>query len=237
MSMADAFVWLRAHPPAGLKRTFWRGGSAYGIAGYGYEEPDTDAWSNAELAITVAAVKHGTGTEWRADGIALWLDPTPIRDQYVGKRIRLTIAGGCPGSHADIGGVINSGSDLDRTLLPQAQPTAVLICDYAGQKPQRGTQQYALTAYKLRPAADARHLAGVVRGIRLSHLDGGYGSSPPGEGTATIFVFAFPGRADVGLLYRNSGSQSITNGKILAGEEGLMHADLLLHTEVHRLTR
>jgi hypothetical protein len=240
MSLPQAMAWIRAHAPAGLKQD---GGLAYGrvrsvfvYRGYTFAEPDSDAWTDASLQISVGGPPNGTSTVWRIDGLALWLDPVPVSDQTNAPRLRVTIAGGCPRRDTGAYGVRNIGRDLTQSLLPAGQPTAVLVCDYSGRQDGAGTPAATLQAHGLRRAADAAQLAGIIRQVRLAHIDGGTSSSPPGLGTMTIFVFAFPGRADVDLAWLNSGWQELSNGFIMA-HDFLWQSGVLLQQEVRRLTR
>lgn len=212
MSFTAVAAWLKAHPPTGLTSGGSESGSTHGVTdsvGYSYSGPDSDAWVEAQYEIGV--VSDGpAASEIRADGVADWLDPVPQRDSASGNRLRVTIAGGCPTSDSGYHGVDNAGSDLDSALLPDAQPTAGLICLYDGLN----GNQFGLVATKSLDGAAAAKLATEVSKIPLSHLDDVVMHCPMDDGAAAVLVFSYPGRADVDLWYGRNGCTFVANGHI-----------------------
>lgn len=126
ISMQQSATWIAAHPPTGLTA----GGTAKAATrsvvtsiGYGYRDNQhSNAWQNAALDLGIAP-DGAHASYWRADGIALWLDPTPATGSTGGTRLAVTVAGGCPtsdrgarlgGGHvarADAGGGGGGGHD------------------------------------------------------------------------------------------------------------------------------
>jgi hypothetical protein len=211
MSFADALAWVKAHPPLGLVS----GGSSSGggpderSAGFGYQAADSPAWTGAMMEIGVGSVSADV-TDIRADGVAEWFDPVPLRDTATGPRIRVTVAAGCPESDADDVGVLNNATDLDSSLLPSTAPSGGLICEYNGLN---GRQFGLLTSTPL-GAGPAGQLADSVNRGSLSHLDGVETSCPMEDDSTTVVVMSYPGRADVDLWYARTGCQSVSNGVI-----------------------
>jgi hypothetical protein len=218
MAFADALAWEKAHPPSGLTPS----GSVEGNApvgrfgGYAYSAPDSAAWTQAELEIGVAPLDEHT-TMIRTDGMAIWLDPQPLRDDLAGPRMRVTIALGCPPTDKGMVGVTNSDKDLEHSLLPAALPTRGLVCEFAGL----GSKPFSLSAQTHLAAAEAQRLAASIRKVPLRHSGGGITSCPMEDASATVIVFSYPNRDDVDLWYARTGCQSLSNGFIAAGVAGL----------------
>ncbi|MDQ2850222.1 MAG: hypothetical protein M3Y49_05715 [Actinomycetota bacterium] len=101
MSMQQSATWIAAHAPKGLSASGSMQGTTGSVVpriGYGYSDNQhSNAWHNAALDIGIAP-DGGHGSYWRADGLALWLDPTPATDPAGGQRLTVTVAGGCPTS-------------------------------------------------------------------------------------------------------------------------------------------
>ncbi len=172
-------------------------------------------WQSAELEIAVAPAGSGASII-RADGVVVWLDPSPVPDTMAGPRMRVTVAGGCPGSDAQFAGVSNRGTDLARRLLPAAEPTAGLQCRYYGMN---GLARRLRTATRLNLAA-ARRVARAMAGLLLSHVDGARVSCPADDGSAEVVALSYPDRADVDLWIKLNGCGGVTNGYIAAGLPG-----------------
>lgn len=210
----ETLSWLRAHPPAGLTHagSSSGGGPDFTTAGDDYDEADTATVIHRQLQIEIAARSDG-GTDIRADGLAVWLDPRPLRDAAAGPRMRVTIAGGCPASDRGRVDVTNTRSaDLGRALLPSGHPAAALVCTYGGGNdtpPLRLRQRRTLTA------TQAQRLARAVRAVPIDHPDGGVHSCPMDDGSATVLVFGYPGRPDVDLWWARTGCQALRNGVIV----------------------
>jgi hypothetical protein len=226
MSFDDTLAWLQNHRPEGLHSTGRSSGSGpgYRTAGDMYDVDDVRGLTGQQLQIEVSTV-NATTTGIRADGIAIWLDPRPVRDTAKGVRLRITIAGGCPAHRGRAIGVTNHDAALSRSLLPAGRPTAALVCRYNGgnDRPPFGlgtTQALDQTA--------AKRVADAARSVDLSHALGGTTSCPMDDGSVTVIVFAYPGRADVDLWFARTGCQQLSNGSIVtsAGAFGraLAHA-------------
>ena len=197
MPYAASLAWIRAHPPVGLRLSGGSGGSGPAgatPAGFSYGAPDSDAWVQAQLQISLAP-QGPHSTTWRVDGVALWLDPEPMRDDRAGQRLRVTVAKGCPASDAHAVGVSNTGDDLDQSLLPTEQPTAALTCSYSGPN----GKSFALVAHHLLNQASARQLAAVARRVSLSNADDAVAHCPLDDGSVTVLAFSYATRPYVDL--------------------------------------
>lgn len=210
----QTIAWLRAHPPVGLSHDGSSTGSAN--AGFGYSAPATPALTSRELQIAVASLSSGQ-TAIRADGVAIWLDPTPYKDNSPGRRMRVTIAGGCPRADAKIAGVRNSGPDLSRALLPAAPPSAGLVCSYFGMD----GRPYLLKTRKPLDDRAAGRLATAVRRVPLAHVDGAFVNCPMDDASVDVLVLSYPHRADIDLWFARRGCSWIANGTISAAAGGL----------------
>jgi hypothetical protein len=227
MPFHAAAAWLARHRPPGLPRDGVSGIAAPipvqppgqppfhppGMAGYSYSGPANAAWASAELDVEVApAGPHSSVL--RADGLVIWLDPVPVPDSVVGKRMRVLVRGGCPSSDASVVGVTNPGARLVHSLLPSAQPSAALTCRYDGGN----GHPFSLASHQLSSAKQARRLAASMERIPLGHIIGGGGSCPLDDGSAEVVAFSYPGgRADVDLWISVSGCGGVSNGYIRVG--------------------
>ncbi len=218
MPLSQSLAWLQAHHPRGLRDDGSDSAGGPGgitMIGYGYAGQGSPAWQSAELEIAVAPAGSGASII-RADGVVVWLDPSPVPDTMAGPRMRVTVAGGCPGSDAQFAGVSNRGTDLARRLLPAAEPTAGLQCRYYGMN---GLARRLRTATRLNLAA-ARRGARAMAGLLLSHVDGARVSCPADDGSAEVVALSYPDRADVDLWIKLNGCGGVTNGYIAAGLPG-----------------
>jgi hypothetical protein len=220
MSADQTLAWMRAHPPAGLTPSgsvTVSGRGSRPLRGYSYGEADSDAWREAQLQVGVTPLgPDASGV--RADAILMWLDPRPAGDVAQGDRLRVAVAGGCPRSDRGAAGVSNAGADLDRAMLPAADPTAALVCRYAGVATNR------LVAERRLDAAGARRVASVAWQATLSHPVGGVVNCPADDGSAIVVAFAYPGRADVDLWFTPSGCAALSNGHVRADAIGVAAA-------------
>jgi hypothetical protein len=207
-----SLAWLRAHPPRGLHADRSANGTGPDgpSAGDSYGDRPTDAWSSAELDVSVAP--SGEASVVRLDGLVVWLDPRPWRDDASGHRMHVDVATGCPATHAHVVGVTNQGKDLNHQLLPSAQPRAGLICRYAGIGPSssRLLQRIDLTQQS------AGRIARAVRRLPLSHVDGGMSSCPSDNGSIAVIALTYRQRADVDVEVTLTGCGGIGNGSIRA---------------------
>ena len=211
MPFDETLSWLHAHPPHGL--TQWatagpgsnppRGGYSYGESGIG---------GSGTLSFSVAP--DGNAASYlRVDAQVIWLDPTPVRDTASGRRLRVTVDGGCPPSDQGVVSVSNPGQrDLDTALVPDATPTAALVCTYLGLNGQR----FALQRSQTLDTDTASLLAATVANVPLSHPTGGVSSCPSDDGSAAVVAFRYPGRPDVDLWFPLGGCGATANGHIVA---------------------
>lgn len=214
MSFDDTLSWLHAHPPSGLKNTgsFNGGGPGYRIGGYVYDAPDAPGVTEQQLQMSITNLNAST-TAIRADGMAVWLDPRPIPDTTEGKRLRVTVAHGCPDSRGHTVGVTNDNPQLAKSLLPAGQPTAALVCRYLGANDK---PPFGLGNTRTLNQTEARRLADAARAIDLSHVVGGSTSCPMDDGSVTVIVFAYRGQPDIDLWFARTGCQFLSNGSIIA---------------------
>jgi hypothetical protein len=213
MAFSATVAWIRAHPPAGLSKE-WQSMGSSEPSGIGYADHESAAWQQAQLQIAVVSVSDG-GSAIRADAMVAWLDPRPLTDDATGTRLRVTIEGGCPATDRGYVGVTNpSTGDLAKSMLPAAAASAGLLCRYAGVN---GKPSFALTAHQPLTRDAARQLAALVGRIPLDHLDDEARSCPMDDGSVTVLVISYPGRADVDLWYARTGCQTLSNGHIRTG--------------------
>jgi hypothetical protein len=231
---AQAVTWLGAQQPGSLHQGGLRedglqqdgstsqpraGGTGRTIIiGYSYDGPPSPAWQSADLAIEVAPAGSGASVI-RADGQVVWMDPVPEQDLGSARRMRLTVAGGCPDSDAGFGDVANSGPGLTVRLLPGTAPVAGLECHYHGLNGYYGPNGHAWrlrSATPLNAAAAARVASSIAR-IPLSHPDGEVRNCPLDDGTAEVIALSYAGRPDVDLWISLSGCGGVSNGYILGG--------------------
>ena len=218
-SYASTKAWLDAHPPKGLGVGSTATFGSHGVMASGVTYSD-DALASPQLSTTwleLAVAPHGSGSEVRADAIVVWLDPAPYRDDRTGPRLRLTVAGGCPAHDTGAVGVRNDAPDLDTALLPDAVPSAAILCRYAGMNGPRGS----LTKQERLTAAQAADVAAYLRSAPLSHVDGAVRSCPMYDGSLRLLAFAYPGRDDVDLWWPVGGCALIANGRIAVDGSGL----------------
>jgi hypothetical protein len=170
------------------------------------------AWGSAQLDVAIAP--DGTGASvLRADGVAEWLDPVPIRDSAVGKRLHVQLAAGCPDSDAGVVGVRNPGQGLTGSLLPSRTPDAALRCAYYGGN----VRPFRLRAQQRLDAARARVLAASILATPISHPLGARYMCPMDDGSADLIGFAYPGQPNVDVWVRTDGCGGTFNGYIEGG--------------------
>jgi hypothetical protein len=182
------------------------------ITGYSYDGPSNPAWQSADLAIEVAPAGSDASVI-RADGQVVWLDPVPEQDLGSARRMRVTVAGGCPDSDAGFADVANSGLGLTGRLLPGTAPAAGLECRYYGLN---GHAWRLRSATRLNAAAASRVASSMAR-IPLSHPEGAVLNCPLDDDSAEVIALSYPGRPDVDLWISLTGCGGVSNGYILAG--------------------
>jgi hypothetical protein len=213
-SLASTLAYVAAHPPAGLKAQ----GSGRSYDGrmlvegdYDYAAASTAAWAQADYEVSVASISAHVSAV-RVDGLVVWLDPRPYRDDARGPRLHVTLANGCPVSDRHIVGVTNPGAYLDREMLPSTRPTAGLVCSYDGLD----GRPFRLVEHRRLAATQAARAARAVRSVPLAHVDGGVTACPEDTGAATVLVLSYPAGNDVDVWGNVSGCESVANGHILA---------------------
>jgi len=183
--------------------------------GYGYASAPAAAWKSAGVDIGLTSIGTST-TLVRADGYAIWLDPTPLPDNQPGSRMRITMATGCPTSDEGYAGVTNPPPALADALLPPQAPTGGLVCRYYGMN----DRPYALKSQAVLDSGGATALAQEIQRLPLTHTNGDIIFCPMDDGAATVVVLAYPHRGDVDLWVRTTGCQTIANGYILTANDG-----------------
>jgi hypothetical protein len=134
-----------------------------------------------------------------------------MKDATMGRRLRVTVTDGCPAADRGVVGVNSPGTDLAGHLAPAGAPIGGLLCRYAGPN----GAPVALIAHRTLSADAARHIATLARRISLDHIDGQAPSTCPGDdGSATVIVLSYRGRADVDLWLHRLGCESLSNGHI-----------------------
>jgi hypothetical protein len=185
------------------------------MTGYGYAGAVNLAWQSAELDIEVAPAGPDSSF-MRADGLVTWLDPVPVRDTAVGRRLRVLVSQGCPASDGNVVGVTNPGAHLGIALVPPGLPSSGLRCRYDGMN----GHPFQLAQQQLLSAAQARAIALSMARTPLSHTIGGTVICPMDDASAELIVLAYPGRPDVDLWAYLSGCGGVSNGFISAGGIG-----------------
>lgn len=186
------------------------------------------AWGKllgAGVAATVLAGCASTSGSKSAPAVASvapLTSPTSVAPESSVPRnpLRVTISGGCPSTVAGFDDVENPDPSLKARLLPDATPTAGLICLYGplmGPAPGRPPRVVHLSE------ADAGKLAAAMSAVRT-------GSPCPGPQNCAIvcpndnesfdiIVFAYDGRPDADVWYHASGCRDLENGHISASED------------------
>ena len=214
MSMAAALAWFKGHPPKGLEQAGSMSDIAHGVtvsSGYGYSALSRPAWTGAEVEIGLASTGENTAVV-RADGVDLWIDPVPVRDNQPGARMHLTFASGCPSTDQKAVGVTNPPPPLETSLLPEGSPTAGLVCDYV---PMIG-HPYGLAQSRTLDAAEARAFSVKIRQLPLGHTDGQVLACPNDEGSVTVVALTYPDGGTIDLWMKSQGCTRVSNGYISA---------------------
>ncbi len=211
MSFAAASAWIAAHRPAGLHQD---GVATTPTNGFAYSYPGTvnPAWAGAELDIEVAPAGQA-GSVLRADGMVGWLDPVPVRDTTVGKRLRVLAAANCPATDDGVVGVTNPGANLTHALLPAGRPVSGLACTYRGMN----GQPFRLRSQQRLAAVQAVRLAVSMSRTPISHPIGAIYNCPMDDGSAELIALSYRGVPDVDLWVWLTGCGGVTNGYIEAG--------------------
>lgn len=215
MTVDATSAWLRAHPPAGLALTQNGngGGPEYQVIQFAYEpkQPRTDG-ALRQLQVEVTNLDQAS-SGIRADALAEWLDPHPIRDTASGRRMHVTTDTRCPASDRGDVGVSDTGADLAKSLLPAATPTSGRVCVYDGLN---GHPPFRLAGDRLLTASQAQRMASAARALPLAHRDGGVTNCPSDDASAAVIVLRYPDGRTVDLWAAVSGCAYISNGSIIA---------------------
>ena len=214
LGMSATLGWFGAHPPGGLTKSGSGSSSSHGVttmSGYGYGAPSSSAWTDASVEIGVAPMGPSTSLV-RADAVAAWIDPVPVRDVQSGPRMRVAVATGCPATDQGFVGVTNPPPALATSLLPTGTPIGGLGCQYSGSNGRPFELERKTT---LDPAA-ARAFAQQVRRLALGHLDGQVTHCPADLGDVTVVALAYPNGQDVDLWMATTGCEAVSNGYIRA---------------------
>lgn len=217
LSSSQVLAWFRGHPQRGFTQSgSASGGGSVGSATYGFEyDPVTPThWSWGSASLEIGMTSQGATAAIRVDGLAQWIDPTPVRDPSTSPTLRVTIAGGCPATDRGFSDISNPGApDLDHHVLPSASPTAALKCTYNGLN----GSSFTLTGRQRLNAKQASAAAVQLLAEPLGSRGLGPHSCPMDDAKASILVFSYPGRADVDIWEHTSGCSFTDNGHIIAG--------------------
>ena len=220
-SVRETVRWLSRHGPPNVRYSVGgSGGDGSRFVGFHISDDTSQAYTDRAIQYSMAAIGIGH-TALRVDGTALWLSSKPIRDTRGGRKIRVTVAGGCPRSVAGYHDIINpSSEDLMKQAVPSADPTAALVCRYETRSPDSPIPLPKFTPATALGSSGARKLALQLRTLKVGFDGGGIGSCPQGLITLTeIVVLSYPDRPDVDLWYGGGGCRSvIANGFVLADD-------------------
>jgi hypothetical protein len=216
MSLSQAHDWFVGNPQPGYTQSGSESGTDAGVNNFGwqYDPPGHFAWGTATLQIGLVSEGSAT-TGIRVDGLAQWIDPTPVRDVPRGPTLRVTIAAGCPATDRGRTDISNPNApDLDGQLLPSTTPTAALECAYFGLN----GKAFALASSRKLNGTQAAVAAEHIRALPLGSRGLGAHSCPNDDGRTAIVVFGYVGRADVDIWESTSGCRLTDNGHIVSGD-------------------
>ena len=137
-----------------------------------------------------------------------------MRDTIGGRRLRVTVSGGCPTTVARYADVTNPDPVLRSRLLPQAAPTGGLVCRYGtprqGPTPPPAVNLTAQSTIRLSRAVNAIPLGSAGNGL----------TSPAGQDVQTLLAFSYRHHPDADLWLHTRGCPILDNGFVRAIEEG-----------------
>jgi hypothetical protein len=219
MSSSDVYTWLTGHPPRGLQVT-QPASSAPGTEGDEYDatvphppqtNPSYVMLPDAALIVEVEPLGPGS-SEIRAAAGAAWFNPSPMLDNSKGRRLTVSVAGGCPADDRGVVGVSNPGAGLVTSLLPPGEkPSRALLCLFSWQS--------RLLRRALLPGAAASQLATALSSAPTEQTEvplESYGCPrqlPPVPDA--VVVFAYPGSADVATWVQPMCNGMTSNGFVM----------------------
>jgi hypothetical protein len=216
MTLSQARGWFAAHTPHGfIQSGSASGGTSAGPISYGfeYEVSPSPHWSWGSANLEIGLAPDGpTTTGIRVDGVAQWIDPSPMRDTSPGPATRVTISSGCPKSDRPWNDISNpNAADLHHQLLPTEAPTEALQCTYDGMN----GYAFDLVSSQHLDAAHARAAATQILALQVGSVGNTVINCPADDGSASILVFAYPDRADVDIWEHTTGCNFTDNGYII----------------------
>ena len=219
MSSSDVYTWLSGHPPRGLQVT-QPASSAPGTEGDEYDatvphppqtNPSYAMLPDAALVVEVEPLGAGS-SEIRAAAGAAWFNPSPMPDNSKGRRLIVSLAGGCPADDRGVVGVSNPRAGLVTSLLPPAEkPSRALLCLFSWHS--------RLLRRVLLPGTAASQLAPALSSAPIQQTDvplQSYGCPaqlPPVPNT--VVVFGYPGSADVATWLQPMCNGMTSNGFVM----------------------
>lgn len=206
--------WLARHPPTGLgsgtgEQKSFQGGKLMTFGTNFESVVPSPAVSYAGVAINSLALSPST-TLVRVDAVAEWTDPRPMPDTASGRRVSLTVAGGCPHSDQHIAGVDGTGASTT-SLLPTDTPVSGLVCTYRGGN----AQAYQLAGSAVLDAKAADRLSGAIAALPLSK-GRGIRTCPGGDGAADLIALRYQDGSTTDLFLTTNGCTDMSNGRIVA---------------------
>ena len=214
-SLDAVLAYLKAHSPKGLSSGGSTGSSVVNdrIASESlvWSEADQVYATNLELEVTIAPAAHGGGTEIRADGMGLWIDPRPLRDRANGPRMRVSVAGSCPRTDRLIQGIKSSDLDLADRLLPEAVPTGGLVCAYGGMN---SSPPFTLLRSARLNVTVAHLVTDAFAALPTGHVNEGPHSCPADDGSVDVIAFSYDSHPDTNLWMSTAGCTFVSNGAI-----------------------
>jgi hypothetical protein len=215
----SVYLWLVGHPPQGLQVT-QPASSAPGIEGDEYDAtlPHPPQTNPSDVMLPAAALVVEVeplgprSSEIRAAAGAAWFNPSPMPDKSKGRRLTVSVAGGCPADDRGVVGVSNPGAGLVTSLLPPGEkPSRALLCLFSWQ--------YRLLVHALLPGVAASQLATALSSAPIAQTDislVSYGCPPQlPQVPDAVVVFAYPGSADVATWVQPVCDGMTSNGFVM----------------------
>jgi hypothetical protein len=218
-SSPSVYIWMSRHRPRGLQVT-QPASSAPSIQGDEYDatvphppkiNPSYVMFPDAALVVEVEPLGP-RASEVRAAAGAAWFNPSPLPDNSKGRRLTVSVAGGCPADDRGAVGVSNPGAGLVASLLPTGEkPSVALLCLFSWQS--------RLLRHVLLPGVAASRLATALASAPMQRTgvsDGSFGCPaqvPPV--LHAVVVFAYPGGADIATWVQALCNGLTSNGFVM----------------------